>query len=487
MSKPSHLTAPQPITTLPPGIPYIVGNEAAERFSFYGMKAILTVYMTKFLMGWDSQPATLNPEDAKSAVHLFVASAYFFPLLGAIVSDWFFGKYRTILWLSIVYCIGHLLLAVVPGREGLMLGLVLIAIGAGGIKPCVSAHVGDQFGEQNQHLLSKVFGWFYFSINFGAFFSTLLTPYLLKEFGPHVAFGVPGVLMGLATIVFWIGRNKFVHIPAGGTEFLRESFSGEGLRAVFQLIPLYLFIAVFWALYDQTASAWVLQADNMDRRWAFGGQSGEWQSSQIQAVNPILVLVLIPLFSYVIYPAMNLVVKLTPLKKIGLGFFVTALAFSISGWIETQLEPFDAQAAKLAAERGVKVAEVVAAQVEANLRPHIGWQVLAYLVLTCAEVMVSITGLEFSYTQAPNRMKSLIMSLYLLSVSLGNLLTSAVNQLIQNGDGTTWLPGAKYYWFFTALQFVTAVLFIAVAASFREKSYIQESSPATGDMQAGSA
>lgn len=478
MSKPAYLTAPQPISTLPPGIPYIVGNEAAERFSFYGMKAILTVYMTKFLIGWNGQPATLSPEDAKSAVHLFVATAYFFPLLGAVVSDWVFGKYRTILWLSIVYCIGHLLLAVVPGREGLVLGLTLIAIGAGGIKPCVSAHVGDQFGVQNQHLLSKVFGWFYFSINFGAFFSTLLTPLLLEWYGPHVAFGVPGVLMGLATIVFWIGRNKFVHIPAGGSEFIRESFSGEGLRAVFQLIPLYLFISVFWALYDQTASAWVLQAENMDRRWAFGGQTGVWHASQIQAVNPILVLALIPLFSYVIYPAMNRVVKLTPLKKIGLGFFVTALAFSMSGWIETQLQPLDALAAKSAAEREVKVVEVVSEQVTAGLRPHIGWQVLAYLVLTCAEVMVSITALEFSYTQAPNRMKSLIMSLYLLSVTLGNLLTSVVNQLIQNGDGTTWLPGASYYWFFTILQLVTAVLFIGVAAAFREKSYIQESAPA---------
>lgn len=477
MTKPDYQTAPQPIATLPPGIPYIVGNEAAERFSFYGMKAILTVYLTKHLLDWQNQSAVMSPEDAKSTVHLFVASAYFFPMMGAIISDWFFGKYRTILWLSIVYCLGHLLLAVVPGREGLVLGLTLIAVGAGGIKPCVSAHVGDQFGAANQHLLSKVFGWFYFSINFGAFFSTLLTPWLLTKFGPHVAFGVPGVLMGLATIVFWMGRNKFVHIPAGGAEFLRESFSTEGLSAIARLVPLYLFISVFWALYDQTASAWVLQAENMDRRWAFAGQTGEWQSSQIQAVNPILVLALIPLFTYLIYPALNAIIKLTPLKKIGIGFFVTAFAFSLSGWIESQLEPLDKEAARVAAERSVKVETVIAEQVAANQRPSIGWQVLAYFVLTCAEVMVSITGLEFSYTQAPNKMKSLIMSLYMLSVTMGNLLTSAVNQLIQNGDGTTWLPGAKYYWFFTALQYVAAILFVGIAATFREQTYIQESSP----------
>jgi proton-dependent oligopeptide transporter, POT family len=439
-----YLTAPQPLSTMPPGIPYIVGNEAAERFSFYGMKAILTVYMTQFLVGWDGTKATLSDEDAKSAVHLFVASAYFFPLLGAIVSDWLFGKYRTIIALSLVYCLGHLLLAVVPGREGLLLGLSLIALGSGGIKPCVSAHVGDQFGEQNKHLLSRVFSWFYFSINLGAFLSTLLTPILLREFGPHVAFGVPGVLMGLATLVFWFGRHKFAHIPPGGTEFLRESFSGEGLRAIGRLIPLFLFVSVFWALFDQTASAWVLQAEHMDRQWL----GWTWESSQIQAANPILVMALIPIFAYVVYPLLDRVLPPSPLWRIAIGFFITAVSFSVSALIESWID--------------------------AGGTPNIVWQLLAYVILTAAEVMVSITCLEFSYTQAPNRMKSLIMSFYLLSVTLGNLLVSVINQVIQNPDGTTKLPGASYYWFFTNLMMMTAVVFLAVAATYRGRTYIQQ-------------
>lgn len=488
MSKPAYLTAPQPISTLPPGIPYIVGNEAAERFSFYGMKFILTAYMTRFLIGWDGTPALLSDEDAKSAVHLFVAAAYFFPLLGAIVSDWLFGKYSTILWLSIVYCFGHLALAVVPGREGLVLGLLLISIGAGGIKPCVSAHVGDQFGEKNQHLLTRVFSWFYFSINLGAFLAGILTPILLDEYGHHVAFGVPGVLMGIATLAFWMGRNKFVHIPPGGNSFLKESFSGEGLSAIGRLIPLYLFVSIFWALYDQTASAWVLQAEKMDRRYDFGFMHGEWNASQLQSVNAILILVLIPVFSYVVYPLVNRVFSFTALRRVAVGFFVTALAWVVNTGIETQLEPHDEKAHQQIAaahsdgsmslkEKKAAFDAVVQEQVSAGLRCHVNWQMLAYVILTCGEVLVSITCLEFSYTQAPNKMKSLIMSLYLLSVTMGNLLTSAVNQIIQNGDGTTLLPGAKYYWFFTILQFVSAVLFIGVAATFREKTYIQESAP----------
>ncbi|MCH7910371.1 MAG: MFS transporter, partial [Candidatus Hydrogenedentes bacterium] len=228
----TYKTAPAPITTMPKGVPYIISNELAERFSFYGMRTILVIFMTKYLIGENGQLDVMSHEEAQGYIHLFISAAYFFPLLGAFLSDVFLGKYTTIISLSLVYCLGHAALALDETRTGLFVGLVLIAIGAGGIKPCVSAHVGDQFGTNNEHLLSKVFGWFYFSINLGAFVSSLLTPYLLSRFGPQVAFGVPGVLMFLATVCFWMGRKKFVHIPPGGMKFVRESLSREGLRAV---------------------------------------------------------------------------------------------------------------------------------------------------------------------------------------------------------------------------------------------------------------
>src|SRR5262249_13873058 len=145
--------------------------------------------------------------------HLFMSGVYFFPIAGALLADSVLGKYRTIFWLSLVYCAGHAALAMDDTRLGLAIGLSLISIGSGGINPCVSATVGDQFGAQNQHMLEKVYSWFYFSINFGAFFSTLLTPWLLDNFGAAWAFGVPGVLMALATLIFWLGRYKFAHLP----------------------------------------------------------------------------------------------------------------------------------------------------------------------------------------------------------------------------------------------------------------------------------
>lgn len=442
-----YQTTPYPIETMPPGIPFIVGNEAAERFSFYGMKAILTVFMTTYLLGGDGKVDGMSDGDAKFWVHTFVMAAYFTPLIGAFLADWLFGKYKTILWLSILYCFGHLALAMNETRIGLAVGLGLIAFGTGAIKPCVSAHVGDQFGSKNAHMLEKVFGWFYVAINLGAFASTLLTPWLLDRYGAQVAFGVPGILMAVATFVFWLGRNRFVHIPARGTVVFKDAFTGEGLKALLNLAPVYVLVAVFWSLFDQTASAWVLQAEHMDRT-VFGV---ELLSSQIQAANPFLILILVPLFSYVIYPTLNKVFHLTPLRRVGIGMFITVAAFSISALIEENIQN--------------------------GGTPNIGWQVLAYVILTAAEVMVSITCLEFSYTQAPNSIKSIIMSFYMLSVSLGNFITAGVNAVISNDDGSSKLPGATYYWFFTGLMLVAAILFIVVAYMYRGRTYIQDSEP----------
>ena len=390
---------------MPPGIPYIISNEAAERFSFYGMKAALAIFLANYLgvLGGNN----LTEASATAYVSWFNSAVYLTPLLGAIIADAFFGKYSTIVSLSIVYCLGHLCLALM-GIGGLvefwlLAGLGLIALGAGGIKPCVSAHVGDQFGIKNQHLITKIFNVFYFSINFGAVISNLLIPWVLKWHGPHLAFGIPGVLMALATLFFWMGRQKFAHIPARGSSFIKELFSKEGKSAIAKLIPLVLFVGMFWCLFDQTASRLVFQAERMNRE-IFGL---EILPSQIQAANPFLILVLIPVFTFVIYPAAERIVKLTPLRKIGAGLTLMAVAFIV---VSLSQEAID---------RGET--------------PHVSWQLLAYLILTSAEVMVSIVALEFFYTQAPRKMKSLMMAIFLSAVSVGNTFTAIVNQQIQVG------------------------------------------------------
>ena len=404
----NYLTAPRASKNLPKGIPYIIGNELAERFSFYGMKGILVVFMTKYLHILTDNPnlAAMNKAAAIEQYHNFTSWVYLTPILGALLADTLLGKYRTIISLSLVYCLGHLTLAFM-GSGGLtpeawmMTGLALISLGSGGIKPCVSAHVGDQFGESNATWLTKVFGWFYISINVGAFISTILTPWLLEWYGPHLAFGIPGILMAIATYVFWLGRKKFIHIQPKGMGFIRETFSREGLRTMTKLAIIFSFVAVFWALFDQTGSSWVLQAEDLNRNWL----GVHWLPSQIQAINPIMIVIMVPIFAFGIYPVLDKVFPLTPLRKVSIGLFVMVIGFAM--------------------------VSVVQQWVDQGQQPSIGWQIFAYAILTSSEVMVSITCLEFAYTQAPRSMKSVIMALFLMSVSLGNFFTAGVNSFIQ--------------------------------------------------------
>ena len=516
----------------PNGIPYIIGNEAAERFSYYGMKAILIVFMTSYLK--------MSENESTIWLHTFGIGVYWFPIIGAIIAEVFLGKYKTIMSLSVVYILGHFVLALFETKMGLAVGLSLIAIGSGGIKPCVSAHVGDQFSEGNKHLIERMFSYFYLAINMGAFISTLATPLLLQLYGPSVAFGIPGVLMLIATTLFWMGRNKFVAIRPFGKEILEDLKDKSIVKTILHLLVIYAFVAVFWSLFDQTASTWILQARNslVIKDFYVFGNNFTLLPSQIQAANPILVLIFTPLFTLLIYPFVNRFVKVTPLRKITFGMLIAGFSFVIVAWIENRIQQ--------------------------GLETHIYWQFMAYAILTAAEIMVSITALEFSYTQSPNKLKSIIMGLFLLSVSLGNTITTVVNRCIiveetasfeiiggektfillsdlnknyNEGDkiefknsldilevnqelktenvilGGTYvlvnfkknraeivnamdrsaiktivgtnaktqlfkytLQGAKYFYFFACLMIITAILFIFVAKFYHEKTYIQHAS-----------
>jgi len=487
MARQKYLTAPPDITTMPPGVPYIVGNEAAERFSYYGMNSILVIFMTKYLLDKSGNLALMSKANADGWYHTFVSAAYFLPFLGAVLADALFGKFRVVFWLSIVYCAGHLTLAfmgspiahMVDPKVLLVAGLFMIALGAGGIKPCVSTNVGDQFGESNKHLLTRVFNWFYFSINAGSALSTLLIPWLLEPYkadpnglfaklpasvvtflesprlhSPDIAFGLPGIFMAIATVIFWLGRKKFVHIPpAGLRNYAREIFNKETGRILLHILMPVPFIAMFWALWQQNFSSWIQQAELMDRH-LFGV---EWLSSQIQTVNPLFILIMLPLFSYWVYPFVQKFVKLTPLRKMGAGLFVTAASFFIIAMIQTRID--------------------------AGARPNIIWQIWAFVVLTVGETLVSPTHLEFSYTQGPVKMKSLVMCTYLFAISLGNLFTAGVNFFIQNPDGSNKLPGASYFMFFVWVLLGTAVLFAIVTPFYKGRTYLQDQTAVTGDAE----
>ncbi len=378
---------------MPTSILFIVANEFAERFCFYGINAILTTYLV----------ATMHTSEAQANIYssLFQGAAYFSPLIGAVVSDVFLGKYNTIIRFSVCYAVGCSIVALVHAPWGLAVGLFLTALGTGGIKPCVSTNVGDQFTSKNQHLIERAFSYFYLAINAGSTISIIYCPVLLKNYGPVPAFGMPAAMMLFATLIFWLGRKRYAVVPPAGVAWLRDVFSKEGLKTIGSLAIIYLFVAVFWSLWNQSnGQTWTLQARSslMDKNLGFGITL---LPPQIQGFNGPFILILVPIFTFGVYPLWAKLTKVTPLRKIAVGFFVTASSFLLVANIE----------------KHIQAGESVSAW----------WQVLAYFILSIGEVLVSITCLEFSYKQAPLRMKSFIMALFLVSSSMGSFITATVN------------------------------------------------------------
>ncbi|XP_076244051.1 peptide transporter family 1 [Calliopsis andreniformis] len=357
----------------PKSVFFIISNEFCERFSFYGMRTVLTLYLRNQL--------NYSNDTSTAIYHIFTMFAYFFPIVGAILADSLLGKFRTIFYLSIIYAIGQFLLAMsaappigLPAIEFSFLGLLLIAFGTGGIKPCVAAFGGDQFVlPQQERYLSAFFSLFYFSINFGSLISSFLTPVLRSDvtcFGQNscysLAFLVPAVLMTLSVVIFLLGKPLYKIVkPSGNVVVLvtkcishaiyNKSTSKKGqkkehwldhaedqydksfindIKSALQVMKLFIPIPIFWALYDQQGSRWTIQASRMN------GEIGSFllQPDQMQVFNPFLVLAFIPLFETCIYPLLAKIGINTPLRKLSVGGLLAALSFVISAFVQIELE-----------------------------------------------------------------------------------------------------------------------------------------------------
>uniref|UniRef100_A0A8C7LCV4 Solute carrier family 15 member 1 n=1 Tax=Oncorhynchus kisutch TaxID=8019 RepID=A0A8C7LCV4_ONCKI len=362
----------------PLSIFFIVVNEFCERFSYYGMRAVLVLYFRYFLK-WDDDLAT-------SIYHTFIALCYLTPILGAIVADSWLGKFKTIVYLSIVYTVGQVVMAVSAihditdtDRDGTpdnmtfhvamsMVGLFLIALGTGGIKPCVAAFGGDQFEDHQEKQRSTFFSIFYLSINAGSLLSTVITPILRgQECGIHsqqkcypLAFGVPAALMVVALIVFIMGSGMYNKTAPKGNIMLevckcigfaiknrfrhrsktfpkREHWMDWAdekydkllvaqVKMVLKVLFLYIPLPMFWTLFDQQGSRWTLQATTMDGNF-------------VRTVNPILILALVPIMDSLVYPLIKKChLNFTPLKRMTVGMLIAALAFVAAALLQLQID-----------------------------------------------------------------------------------------------------------------------------------------------------
>ncbi|CAF0868412.1 unnamed protein product [Rotaria sordida] len=361
---------------LPRSAYFIIFVEGCERFCFYGLKTILLLYFMYYLQ--------LNKDSATSGFHLFSFACYFTPTIGAIISDGFIGRYWTIVILSLIYFLGTCILTVtaipsIGGKHlaGPIIGLLLIAFGTGGIKPCVSAFGADQISLTNPRTLSRFFAFFYFSINFGSLISTVITPMLRSQvhcFGYDcyaLAFGIPSVLMLIAIIIFIAGtplykrvppkeniimrfiavilraiQNAICHPSSGRKEhwiyYADDKYNTQDMddvRAVLSVFLLFTPLPIFHALYNQTGSRWTYQASLMNGNL---GPLGIIQPDQMQACNSLFVLLFIPLFEEIIYPACarcNFLIR--PLQRMFLGMIVMIFTFIVAGIIQIAIQVYN--------------------------------------------------------------------------------------------------------------------------------------------------
>jgi peptide/beta-lactam:H+ symporter len=366
----------------------IVSNEFCERFSYYGMRTVLTLYLLNVLKFSDNVSTVF--------FNGFTVLCYLTPLLGSIIADGYIGKFKTIFTVSILYAAGQVVLAFSsinnsssPLHPALDLaGLGIIAFGTGGIKPCVASFGGDQFESHQTRMLSLFFSVFYFSINAGSMISTFISPLfrsmscLGQDSCYPLAFGIPAILMIVATVIFMLGSFAYKKPPPKDNIFgevgklmARAMCNGgngpkrnhwlekylnthscqndpkcmdlkrrkrddtlcqkaefiEDVKSLLRVLVMYLPVPMFWALYDQQGSVWLIQGIQMDcRLWG----STLLLPDQMQTLNAVLILAFIPLFQVIVYPICAKFVTLTPLRKMVAGGVVAALAFVVSGFIQ---------------------------------------------------------------------------------------------------------------------------------------------------------
>jgi POT family proton-dependent oligopeptide transporter len=251
---------------------------------------------------------------------------------------------------------------------------------------------------------------------------------------------------GLAVVCLWY-LLILAHSLLGKFELPEKFWQGalqrystaeiSAARSVSPILFIFALVPVFWSLFDQSNSTWVVQGESMSKFKVLGFTIG---AEQMQSANPLLVMILVPLLTLGVYPRAGKLA--TPLRRMSFGLFLTAASYVLVALLQKQIG------------EGAKIS--------------VAWQMLPYIVLTTGEVLVSTTGLEFAFTQAAPEMKSTIMSFWLLTVAFGNLLVTAITKLSSSSEsGHAASVSTSRFMLYAGLTFIVAILFSLVASRYR--------------------
>jgi POT family proton-dependent oligopeptide transporter len=280
--------------------------------------------------------------------------------------------------------------------------------------------------------LTKVYGWFYWAINLGAAAAFFIIPWVRVKAGYSWAFGIPGIAMALATLIFWLGRKHYIRQPAASQAPRTESEKAKDRRTLWRIGIVFLPVPMFWALFNQVNSNWVLQGRKMT---PFHGLNGE----TMQGAGAVLVMIWTPILTLLLYPlAERLGWRPTALRRMAAGMFLGAAAFVVSGLIQARMD--DGQTMSIL------------------------WQLAPYVVLEAGEVLLSATGLEFAFEQAPTRLKSVVMSMWLMTIAAGHFLIAVFTSF---NEHFIKARGAAQIYLYSGMLFVVAGIFVFCASRFR--------------------
>lgn len=430
----------------PTGFWFVFMGELAERASYYGMRTLLALYLVDVVGFEQNKGATV--------VHLFMAFCYLLPLLGGFIADRYLGRYKTIVYFSIPYIAGHFLLGATHTPLWIYFALGLLAMGSGTIKPSTSPLMGMIYEKAGKSdLLPEAFSIFYLSINIGSLFSTYILPSVRESFKPatgwteasrslgyQVALAFPTVLMIVALGIFALGKRYY---PAEKvTE--RPQKTPEQARAetatLLRLAGVFTLIIFWWFIYDQNADIWVYFArDHMNLQlWPF---TKTITPDQIQAVNPFFIIAFTPFFNW----------QWNAIKARRGGRAVPATQKMLLGFLLTAVTALIMMGAAMVASTGVMVS--------------VWWQILAFAMLTYAELCISMVGLEFAYEQALPGTKSTVTAVFFLTIFVGDLLGAAVVHYYEHP-----LSPTNYFAIQLAAMVACSILFWFVAKRFERNA-----------------